>query len=152
MTRRPPRSTRLTHSFPTRRSSDLDASRSVPVAAALLSPEQKPKLLATTNKDYEEIRERHANKDRQEKFVTLDEARANRTPIDWAGYRPPRPRLLLQQAKDVCNTPDCDHRHHAATQFVKTLRDYPLAELREYIRSEEHTSELQSLMRISYAV
>src|SRR3546814_16432636 len=56
-----------------------------------------------------------------------------RTPIDWAGYRPPRPRLLLQQAKDVCNTPDCDHRHHAATQFVKTLRDYPLAELREYI-------------------
>src|SRR3546814_12625771 len=42
-------------------------------------------------------------------------------------------RSLLQQAKDVCNTPDCDHRHHAATQFVKTLRDYPLAELREYI-------------------
>src|SRR3546814_17352796 len=74
-----------------------DASRSVPVAAALLSPEQKPKLLATTNKDYEEIRERHANKDRQEKFVTLDEARANRQPIDWAGSRPPSQPLLLQQ-------------------------------------------------------
>src|SRR3546814_3630462 len=27
-----------------------------------------------------------------------------------------------------------------------------LAQLREFIRSEEHTSELQSLMRISYAV
>src|SRR3546814_5848700 len=77
-----------------------DASRSVPVAAALLSSEQKPKLLATTNKDYDEIRERHANKDRQEKFVTLDEARANRTLIDWAGNRPPRPRLLLHERSE----------------------------------------------------
>ncbi|MGH8447295.1 MAG: methionine synthase [Solimonas sp.] len=110
-----------------------DASRSVPVAAALLSAEQKPKLLADLDKDYEQIRERHANKDRQEKFVSLAAARANRTPVEWSGYRPPRPRLLLQQAKDVCQGPNCDHHHHMATQFVKTFRDYPLAELREYI-------------------
>src|SRR5579859_7698262 len=36
-----------------------DASRSVPVASALLSPEQKPKLMADTAKEYAEIRERH---------------------------------------------------------------------------------------------
>ncbi|AXQ31434.1 methionine synthase [Solimonas sp. K1W22B-7] len=110
-----------------------DASRSVPVAAALLSAEQKPKLLAELKKDYDQIRERHAAKDRQEKFLPLDKARANRTPIDWSGYRPPRPRMLLQQAKDVCEGPACDHHHEHATQFVKVFKDYPLAELREYI-------------------
>ncbi|HEY0915589.1 MAG TPA: methionine synthase [Solimonas sp.] len=110
-----------------------DASRSVPVAAALLSAEQKPKLLAELKKEYDQIRERHAAKDRQEKFLSLDKARANRTPIDWSGYRPPRPRMLLQQAKDVCEGPACDHHHEHAKQFVKVFKDYPLAELREYI-------------------
>ena len=31
----------------------------------------------------------------------LADARAARTPIEWTGYRPPRPRLLLQQDHDV---------------------------------------------------
>ena len=110
-----------------------DASRSVPVAAALLSSEQKPRLLAELKKEYDQIRERHAAKDRQEKFLPLEKARANRTPIDWSGYRPPRPRMLLQQAKDVCEGPACDHHHEHATQFVKVFQDYPLAELRDYI-------------------
>ena len=110
-----------------------DASRSVPVVSALLSPEQKPKLVAELEKEYESIRERHANKDRQEKFLPLSTARANRTPIDWTKAKPFRPRMLLQQAKDVCEGPACDHHHEHATQFVKVLRDYPLAELREYI-------------------
>jgi 5-methyltetrahydrofolate--homocysteine methyltransferase len=110
-----------------------DASRSVPVVSALLSPEQKPKLVAELDKDYESIRERHANKDRQEKFLPLAAARANATPIDWSGAKPFRPRMLLQQAKDVCEGPACDHHHEHATQFVKVLRDYPLPELLEYI-------------------
>jgi 5-methyltetrahydrofolate--homocysteine methyltransferase len=66
-------------------------------------------------------------------MLTLEDARANRTPIDWSGYTPPRPRLLQQQAKDVCTGPSCDHRHPIATQFVKTFHDYPLEELREYV-------------------
>jgi 5-methyltetrahydrofolate--homocysteine methyltransferase len=110
-----------------------DASRSVPVAAALLSPEQKPGLLAEVEREYDQIRSRHANKDRQEKFLTLAEARARRTPIDWGNERPPRPRMLLQQAMDVCQGPTCDHAAHKATQFVKVFDDYPLAELREFI-------------------
>ena len=110
-----------------------DASRSVPVAAALLSEDQKPRLMAEVKRDYDQIRERHAKKDRQEKYFTLEAARANRTPIDWSGYRPPRPRMLLQQAKDVCEGPSCDHHHEHATQFVKVFRDYSLEELREYI-------------------
>ncbi|TAM33426.1 MAG: methionine synthase, partial [Nevskiaceae bacterium] len=111
-----------------------DASRSVPVAAALLSDEQRPKLMAETKAEYDQIRERHANKHQNEKFVTLDKARANRTPIEWAGYHPFRPRMLVQQTKDVCEGPNCDHQHHEqATQYVKVFKDYSLAELREYI-------------------
>ena len=44
-----------------------------------------------------------------------------RRPIDWTGYHPPRPRMLLQQAMDVCAGPSCDHVHHVATQFVRTF-------------------------------
>ncbi|MFZ5533776.1 MAG: methionine synthase [Pseudomonadota bacterium] len=110
-----------------------DASRSVPVVAALLSPEQKPQLLQSITEEYEQIRARHANKDRQEKFLPIAEARLRRTPVDWSTYRPPRPRMLLQQAKDVCQGPVCDHTAHAATQFVKVFEDYPLEELRALI-------------------
>ncbi|MGQ0501575.1 MAG: methionine synthase [Panacagrimonas sp.] len=116
-----------------------DASRSVPVVSALLSPEQKFKLVAELDKDYESIRERHANKDRQEKFLSLAAARANRTPIDWSKARPFRPRMLLQQDHAVCEGPNCSHGSHAsrltphASQHVKVLRDYPLGELREFI-------------------
>src|SRR5207248_9100757 len=30
-------------------------------------------------------------KSREKKLITLEEARANRTPINWANYMPPRP-------------------------------------------------------------
>jgi 5-methyltetrahydrofolate--homocysteine methyltransferase len=111
-----------------------DASRSVPVAAALLSEEQRPKLLAETKAEYDQIRERHASKHKDEKFVSLEKARANRTPIEWQGYHPFRPRMLLQQTLDVCEGPACNHTHHDhGTQYVKVFKDYPLAELRDYI-------------------
>ena len=111
-----------------------DASRSVPVAAALLDPGQREKLMAETTREYDGIRERHGSKDREQKFLSLEKARANASPIAWAGYKPFKPRLILQQEKDVCEGPACDHAHHATkTQYVKTLRDYPIAELRSYI-------------------
>ncbi len=68
-----------------------DASRSVPVAAALLSEEQRPALLEATEADYASLRERHAQK-QERPTITLEKARANRTPIDWEGYVP-RPRV-----------------------------------------------------------
>jgi 5-methyltetrahydrofolate--homocysteine methyltransferase len=110
-----------------------DASRSVPVVAALLSDEQRPGLLAETAADYEVLRERHAARTDSRKLLPLAEARAAATPIDWSGYHPPRPRMLVQQSRDVCTGPECDHRHGEATQFVRTFHDYPLEELREYI-------------------
>jgi 5-methyltetrahydrofolate--homocysteine methyltransferase len=109
-----------------------DASRSVPVVAALLSDEQRPKLLADTDADYAALRERHAARQDTRTLLPIAAARAAAPPIDWSSYSPPRPRMLLQQARDVCGGPGCDHRH-VATQFVRTLTDYPLEELRRYI-------------------
>jgi 5-methyltetrahydrofolate--homocysteine methyltransferase len=110
-----------------------DASRSVPVVAALLSDEQRPKLLAETETDYAALRERHAARQDTRTMLPLAAARAAAPPIDWSDYHPPRPRMLLQQARDVCGGAFCDHAHGTATQFVRTFHDYPLDELRRYI-------------------
>ncbi|KWX66485.1 methionine synthase, partial [Mycobacterium sp. NAZ190054] len=88
-----------------------DASRSVPVAAALLDDRQRPALLEATAKDYAALRERHAQKN-ERPMLTLEKARANRTPVEWDGYTPPVPAQGLG---------------------VREFHDYDLAELREYI-------------------
>src|SRR5213078_4104189 len=59
-----------------------DASRSVPVAAALLSDDQRPTLLADLKADYDALRERHAARSDAKVMLALADARANRTPID----------------------------------------------------------------------
>src|SRR4051795_2012880 len=110
-----------------------DASRSVPVVAQLLSDEKRPGLLAETQAEYAVLRERHAARTDSRKLLPLADARANATPIDWDGYHPPRPRMLVQQSKDVCTGPACDHLHGEVTQFVRSFSDYPLEELRRYI-------------------
>ncbi len=88
-----------------------DASRSVPVAAALLDDKQRPALLEATETDYAALRERHAQKS-ERPTLTLEKARANRTPIEWDGYTPPVPAQGLG---------------------VREFLDYDVAELREYI-------------------
>jgi 5-methyltetrahydrofolate--homocysteine methyltransferase len=87
-----------------------DASRSVPVAAALLSDAQRPALLESTEADYAALRERHAQKN-ERPMLNLEKARKNRTPIEWEGYQPPAPKQ----------------------PGVKVFSDYDIAELREYI-------------------
>ncbi len=111
-----------------------DASRSVPVAAALLSDAQRPKLLADVAADYDSLRERHAAKLNDRPMMRIDAARANSTPIDWSSYHPPRPKLLLQQDMDVSDGGDNDHFGRTGkSEFVKLFIDYSLEELREYI-------------------
>ena len=105
-----------------------DASRSVPVAAALLSDEQRPKLMADVKDDYDALRTRHAAK-HDRPMVSLEAARANAPQLDWSSYHPPRPHMLLQQAHDVSSaiTPV------GAPQFVKVFKDYSIEELRKYV-------------------
>jgi len=91
-----------------------DASRSVPTAASLLSDEKRPDFMAEVFRDYESIRERHAAKRNDRPLLSYADALAERTPIDWTGYVPPRPAMLEAEP-------------------IRTLTGYPLGELRRYI-------------------
>jgi 5-methyltetrahydrofolate--homocysteine methyltransferase len=70
-----------------------DASRSVGVCADLLSDERAAKFIADLRTDYQRVREQHAAK-KATPLVTLAEARANKTPIDWAAYTPTKPKFI----------------------------------------------------------
>jgi len=69
-----------------------DASRSVSVAQGLLS-EQASKYIDELNADYERVRKQHAGK-KQTPLWPLEKARANKTPIEWAGYAPLKPKFI----------------------------------------------------------
>ncbi len=87
-----------------------DASRSVSVASSLLSDEGATRYLDELRADYERIRTQHANK-KAVPMVTLAEARKNKTPVDWSGYVPPKPKFIGR----------------------RVFRNYDLAELANYI-------------------
>ena len=70
-----------------------DASRSVGVCSELLSDERAARYVADLNADYAKVREQHANK-KVTPLVSLAAARANKTPIDWAVYEPPKPKFI----------------------------------------------------------
>ncbi|MGQ0827407.1 MAG: methionine synthase [Bacteroidota bacterium] len=60
-----------------------DASKSVPVASSLISNELRNAFMVEINKDYERVREQNKNAQSQNKFVSIEEARSNKFPIDW---------------------------------------------------------------------
>ncbi len=70
-----------------------DASRSVGVCSELLSDDRAARYVDELNADYAKVREQHANK-KVTPLVSLAAARANKTPVDWAGYEPPKPKFI----------------------------------------------------------
>jgi 5-methyltetrahydrofolate--homocysteine methyltransferase len=88
-----------------------DASKSVPVAGSLISDELRPEFMNEVNKDYERVREQNKNAQSQNKFISINEARANKFPIDWNNTKIAKPNFI----------------------GTKTFTDYPLQELIEYI-------------------
>ena len=89
----------------------LDASRAVGVVSSLLSDDQKPAYVAELAREQQSARDIHAGKRSERKSVTLEDARANRTPIVW-------------DKKDIA-VPSFTH--------ARTFRDFPLRELVPYI-------------------
>jgi 5-methyltetrahydrofolate--homocysteine methyltransferase len=87
-----------------------DASRSVGVCSDLLSDERAAKFIDEMNADYVRVRDLHANK-KQTPLVSLAEARANKTPIDWQAHPAQPPKFLGR----------------------RVFRNYDLAELAEHI-------------------
>ena len=72
----------------------LDASRAVGVVNSLLNAKQKSAFDAKTRAEYEALRKAHGAKTSAKKLLTLEQARANRTPIDWTNYVPPKPEFI----------------------------------------------------------
>jgi 5-methyltetrahydrofolate--homocysteine methyltransferase len=88
-----------------------DASKSVPVASNLISVELRDAFMEEVTKDYDRVREQNKNAQSQNKFISIEEARANKFPIDWSKTEIVKPKLIGN----------------------KVFNDYPLAELVEYI-------------------
>lgn len=88
-----------------------DASRAVPVVERLLNDNTKKKSHDDMKAEYEKMRIAHAASVREEKFLTLAEARQNKVKIDWNSTEIRKPAKL----------------------GITVLEDYPIADLIPYI-------------------
>jgi len=77
-----------------------DASRAVGVAQNLIGENSRDKFVADLRAEYEKVREAHAGRRAQTKWLSLEDARANRLQIDWSNYTPPVPKQLGLQVFD----------------------------------------------------
>jgi len=76
----------------------VDASRAVGVVNSLLNAKQKAAFDAKTRAEYDALRKAYGAKAHAKKLLTLDQARANRTPIKWGDYTPPKPDFMGTRA------------------------------------------------------
>lgn len=88
-----------------------DASRAVPVVEKLLNPASQDKIHQDQKAEYVKMREAHAAASREEKFISLDEARDNKVKINWTQEASVKPRRL----------------------GVEVLENFPMDELVSYI-------------------
>lgn len=88
-----------------------DASRSVNIAANLLSPAGREKLQLQINEEYDKIRERNAKRGNRTNLQDYQGAVANAMQINWDTYTPPVPTFT----------------------GIRSFDDYPLQELVERI-------------------
>jgi 5-methyltetrahydrofolate--homocysteine methyltransferase len=98
----------------------LDASRAVGVVNSLLNEDLKSQFDKKTRADYERLRQEHSAKTHRKKLLTLQEARANRTRIDWGSYVPPKPEFL--GARPYTSSPGSAHILRKVS--LLTLADY----------------------------
>ncbi len=88
----------------------LDASRSVPVAAALISPDQREDYARQTREEYIKLREGFLRKQSEKDLLPIEEARNRKLRLNWTTYTPPRPK----------------------TEGIQLIENYPLETLRRY--------------------
>ncbi len=71
-----------------------NASRSVSVVSSLLSNDLRADFIARQDKEYQKVRDRHYKKGPRSSLVTLEQARANATPLSFEHYTPKVPNKL----------------------------------------------------------
>lgn len=90
----------------------LDASRSVPVAGRLLQSDlTSQEIFNEIKAEYAELRTAHAARQQEKNYLSIDQARAKSSGIDWAGFKSKQPSFL----------------------GVKYFEDYSLEEIAKYI-------------------
>ncbi|HWH91807.1 MAG TPA: methionine synthase, partial [Candidatus Binatia bacterium] len=100
----------------------LDASRAVGVVNSLLNAELKSAFDKKTREDYERLRRDHSARTKRKNLLTLEQARANRAPIGWSNYVPPKPEFLGVRVYQTAGSAQDD-----------TVRSFSLRTLAEYI-------------------
>lgn len=88
-----------------------DASRSVGVARSLMDAAAKPAFVEQTKKQYENLREEHASRRIEKKFLTIEDARQRKMASDWKTVPVTKPSFV----------------------GVKSLKNYDLRRIRERI-------------------
>ncbi|HYC84582.1 MAG TPA: methionine synthase, partial [Chryseosolibacter sp.] len=89
----------------------LDASRSVPVASELISPETRDQFKEKVKLEYRNLRADHESRKTTKNYISLSEARKNAVAIDWGSSTLTQPQFTGR----------------------KELLNYPLDEIRKYI-------------------
>ena len=89
----------------------LDASRSVPVASELINPATRNNFKQKVKKEYDLMRVDHASRQQAKNYITLADARANKTKVNWSETKFTKPQFTGRK------------------EFVS----YPLEEIRKYI-------------------
>src|SRR5690606_25916665 len=87
-----------------------DASRSVTVAGSLLGKESKS-FCEQVKAEYDKLRTDHKNRNKEKRYISIEEARKNKFPIEWGTQKIAKPTFL------------------GTKRFV----DYPLQEIAEFI-------------------
>ncbi len=111
----------------------VDASRAVGVVSNLLSKTQRERYTAEIAAEYERMRAEREGRGGTRKFMPIDDARANKVAIDWAGYTPPRPAILgdtLALPEDVALDLKLER---VGDGVIVTIDDYPLEDLTRFI-------------------
>jgi len=99
----------------------LDASRAVGVVNSLLNQELKSEFDKKTREDYERLRREHSARTQRRNLLTLGDARANRTGIDWSNYAPPKPEFLGVRVHQTVIPSEVEESR--GTSFKLTQRD-----------------------------
>lgn len=89
----------------------LDASRSVPVASELISEQTRKSFKQKIKDEYSKLRKDHENRRQEKNLISIEEARANRTKVDWSATTFTKPTFTGR----------------------KEWVNYPLEEIRKYI-------------------
>lgn len=89
----------------------LDASRSVPVASELISPNTRESFQQKMKSEYEAMRKDHEGRQQHKNYIPLAEARKNKMNIDWNSSEVLAPKIIGK----------------------KTLENYSLEEIAKYI-------------------